>query len=178
MAHKCNMDSFAGSEEDVLDRFYQAAKEYSADIIVRITADDPFKDPQVIDKVIGRYLDFKGPIDYVSNTIKPTYPLGLDVEVFSFESLERAWREANDPFEREHVTPYIWRHPEIFNLANVENDENLSHLRWTLDTEADLNFTREVYSRLYGGGNIFLMSEILDLLDENPWLARLNMDAA
>lgn len=178
MAHKCNADTFAGSEEDVLDRFYKAADEYRADIVVRITADDPFKDPQVIDKVISCYLELKGDIDYVSNTIKPTYPEGLDVEVFSFESLKRAWREAKDPFDREHVTPYIWKHPEIFRLVNVENEEDLSHRRWTLDNEADLKFTQEIYSRLYEGGNIFLMRDILSLLKQEPWLVELNQKQA
>lgn len=174
IANKCNVESFAGSEEDVLDRFYQAAKVYEADIIVRITADDPFKDPEVIDKVVTCYLGYKSATDYASNTINPTYPLGLDVEVFSFDTLERTWREAKEPFEREHVTPYIWGHPEIFRLANVQNEEDLSHLRWTLDNEADLEFIQEVYAILYREGKIFLMDDILDLLKKEPRLVRIN----
>ena len=173
MAQSWGLESYAGSEEDVLDRFYQAARIYRARTIVRITPDDPFKDPEVIDKVISYYLKSKGNVDYVSNTIKPTYPEGLDVEVFSFEALEKAWREAKKSSEREHVTPYIWNHPEIFRLANVENDDDLSHLRWTLDTEADLQFTREIYSRLYHG-QLFLMKGILALLRAEPELMRIN----
>jgi len=165
---------YLGSEEDVLDRVYHAAEKFDARIIVRITADDPFKDPDIIDKIVSRYLEMSDDIDYVSNTVRPTYPLGLDVEVFSFESLRKAWAEANKPLEREHVTPYIWGHPKIFRLANVENDDDLSHLRWTLDTEDDLRFTREIYDCLYKKGRVFLMKEILDLLKDKPQLTNVN----
>ena len=173
MAQTWGIESYAGSEEDVLDRFYQTAKLYGAETIVRITPDDPFKDPEVIDKVISYYLGHKDNLDYVSNTLKPTYPEGLDVEVFSFDALEKAWKEAKRPSEREHVTPYIWNHPEIFRLANVENDEDLSHLRWTLDYEEDLRFVREVYDRLYHG-QVFLMKDVLALLRAEPELAQIN----
>ena len=147
-SQKQDIACYAGSEDDVLDRFYQAARRYKAGIIVRITPDNPFNDPEVTDKVIGYYLKHRDDFDYVSNNIRPTYPEGLDVEVFSFAALEKAWQEAKRPSEREHVTPYIWNHPELFRLANVENDEDLSHHRWTLDYEKDLRFTREVYARL------------------------------
>jgi len=173
IAQSWGIESYAGSEEDVLDRFYQAAKIYGAGTIVRITPDDPFKDPEVIDTVIIYYLKHKDNLDYVSNTIKPTYPEGLDVEVFSYKALEKAWKEANSPSEREHVTPYIWNHPEIFRLSNIENDVDLSHLRWTLDTEADLKFTREIYARLYHG-QVFLMKDILALLRAEPELSLIN----
>lgn len=172
-AKNLNIPYYVGSEDDVLDRFYQAAKKYKAATIVRITPDDPFKDPEVIDKVISYYLKYKDGLDYVSNTIKPTYPEGLDVEVFSFEALEKAWKEAKKPSEREHVTPYIWNHPELFRLTNVENNEDLSHLRWTLDTEADLRFTQEIYARLYRG-QVFLMKDILALLSAEPELMQIN----
>lgn len=168
---------YVGSEDDVLDRFYQTAKIYRVKTIVRITPDDPFKDAEVIDKVVGYYLNRKKSVDYASNTIKPTYPEGLDVEVFSAEALGKAWKEAKKSSEREHVTPYIWNHPEIFRLANIENNENLSHLRWTLDTEADLRFTREIYARLYHG-QVFLMKDILALLRAEPELAQINQGIA
>lgn len=173
MAQTWGMESYAGSEEDVLDRFYQAAKMYGADTIVRITPDNPFNDPEATDKVISHYLRNKDNLDYVSNRMKSTYPEGLDVEVFSFEALEKAWKEAKKPSEREHVTPYIWNHPDIFRLANVENDEDLSHLRWTVDTETDLQFTREIYARLYHG-QVFFMKDILALLRAEPELAQIN----
>jgi spore coat polysaccharide biosynthesis protein SpsF len=168
---------YVGSEEDVLDRFYQAAKRFGAEIIVRITGDDPFLDPEVIDRVVTYYLNHQDSLDYVSNWIKPTYPEGLDVEVFSFAALEKAWREANKPSEREHVTPYIWNHPELFRLSNIENDEDLSNLRWTVDTEADLKFTLEIYARLYHG-QVFLMKDILALLRKEPELNLINSGIA
>lgn len=176
IVHKCNVGSFAGSENDVLDRFYRAAKRFSADVIVRITPDDPFKDPEVIDKVAQYFLDHPE-LDYVSNTIEPTYPEGLDVEVFSFNALEKAWREAKSPSEREHVTPYIWKNPDKFNLANIKYEQDLSHLRWTLDYEEDLQFVRQVYARLYHG-QVFLMKDILALLDREPELGQINQGIA
>jgi spore coat polysaccharide biosynthesis protein SpsF (cytidylyltransferase family) len=170
-AREREIPCYGGSEDDVLDRYYQAAKKFGADTIVRITPDDPFKDPEVIDLIISRYLE--GKLDYASNTIRPTYPEGLDIEVFSFNALEKAWREAKKPSEREHVTPYIWNHPEFFRLTNVENNEDLSGLRWTIDYEADLRFAREVYARLYSS-RVFLMRDILELLKAEPELADIN----
>jgi spore coat polysaccharide biosynthesis protein SpsF len=173
MAQKCNVDSFSGSEEDVLDRFYQAAKEYGAETVVRVTSDNPFVDPEVVDKVVNYYLLNRDCVDYASNTMEPTYPEGLDVEVFSFDALEKAWQEAKRPSEREHVTPYIWSHPELFRLANVRNEEDLSDMRWTLDTEADLEFTRQVYERL-GKRPGFVMKDVVSLLRAEPTLAHIN----
>jgi spore coat polysaccharide biosynthesis protein SpsF len=163
---------FRGSADDVLDRFYKAAREYAADIVIRITADDPFKDPDVIDLVVGNLLD-DAALDYASNTIEPTFPEGLDVEAFRFSALARAWEEATLPSEREHVTPFIWKQPDRFRIKNVRNVADLSRLRWTLDYPEDLEFTREIYSRLEGGG-IFKMNTILRLLADEPQLARIN----
>lgn len=175
-AEENNLKCYRGSVEDVLDRFYQAAKKYRADIIVRITPDDPLKDPMVTDKVIKHYLDNRDKLDYVSNIIKPTYPEGLDAEVFSFSTLERAWKQAKTKADREHVTTYIWNHPEKFRLANIEYEgKNVSHLRWTLDYPEDLEFAREVYARLYKEGEIFLMEDVLKLLEKHPELAKINV---
>jgi spore coat polysaccharide biosynthesis protein SpsF len=164
---------FRGHADDVLDRFYQAAKEFGINIVVRIGADDPFKDACEVDRVIARLLKAHNDVDYVSNWLKPSYPEGMDVEAFRFESLERAWREAKLQSEREHVTPYIWMHPEIFRLANVEYSQDLSQLRWTLDTPEDLEFTRQVYAELYHG-TPFSMQEILKLLSRRPELQAVN----
>lgn len=158
---------FRGSEDDVLDRFAVAARRHSADIVVRITADDPFKDPHVTDLVVNRLLDDES-IEYASNTIAPTWPEGLDVEALRVGALERAWREAHDPVDREHVTTYIWRHPDLFRLHSVESDRNLSHLRWTIDYPEDLEFARTVYERL--GDDVFGMEAILALVQEEPAL--------
>jgi len=171
-ANKHGIEFFQGSECDVLDRFYQTAKKFSVDIIVRVTPDCPLIDPRIIDKVIKYFLT--NTFDYASNTHPRTYPDGLDVEVFSFPALRKAWEEAKKPSEREHVTPYLWRHPGVFKLGNIRNDKDLSYLRWVLDEKSDLEFVREVYERLYKQGKIFYMEDILKLLQEHPRLRDLN----
>jgi len=169
------IENFAGSEEDVLDRFYQAAKKSKADVIVRITADDPLKDPVIIDKIVKTFLENKNNVDYVSNTIKPTYPEGIDVEVFSFSALKKAWIEATSKFDREHVTSYIWRNPKKFKLMNIVNERgDLSHMRWTLDTQQDFDFIQEVFIKLYQKERIFMMDDVLDLLKKHPQISKLN----
>jgi spore coat polysaccharide biosynthesis protein SpsF len=175
MARELGVESLAGSEEDVLDRFYQTARKYKADVVVRITADDPLKDPVVIDKIIKVFLENKDNVDYVSNTIKPTYPEGLDVEVFSFEALEKAWKETTSKFDREHVTSYLWRKPEKFRIVNVTNEKgDLSYMRWTIDTKEDLDFVREIFRCLYRKQEIFLMDDVLNLLEKLPEINKIN----
>jgi len=138
LCSKINVPCFRGSENDVLDRFYQAARTFGAEVVVRITADCPVLDSEVIDKVVRYFLD--GDYDYVSNGFERTYPDGLDTEVFRFDALERAWREADMKSEREHVTLRIWQHPEWFKIGAVKNDQDLSSLRWTVDEPEDLQF--------------------------------------
>lgn len=164
-----------GSEEDVLDRFRMALSEYPADVVVRVTPDCPLLDPAVSGLVVAEYLRRAGAVDYVSNVHPPTYPDGLDTEVFSREALEVTWRETRLPSEREHVTVYMWRRPDRFRLANVSHTEDLSALRWTVDTAADLEFVRAVYGYLSPDGTShFGMSEVLALLRERPELQSLN----
>lgn len=163
---------YRGSAEDVLDRFHEAARQSRADVVVRLTADDPFKDPEVISLVV-RALMNDHTLDYVSNTLDPTFPEGLDVEALTTDALEQAQRHARLPSEREHVTPFIWQHPERFRVANIRHDPDLSHLRWTIDYEEDLDFAREVYARLYRG-NVFVMRDVLQLLEAEPGLSRTN----
>jgi spore coat polysaccharide biosynthesis protein SpsF len=162
---------FRGSEDDVLDRYYQAAKHFQAHVIVRLTADCPLLDPAVIDKVVQAF--HAGDYDYVSNTLEPTYPDGLDTEVFRGSALEWAWREARLKSEREHVTPYIWKQPALFRLANVKHDQNLFGLRWTVDEPEDLEFVRRVYHYL-GSTPSFGMAEIIALLREHPEISDVN----
>jgi len=161
-----------GSEDDVLDRYYQAAVQTNADVVVRITSDCPLIDPVIIDQVIKQFLD--NDCDYCSNSLIRTYPRGLDTEVFSFKVLEKAWNEAKKDYEREHVTPYIIENPDKFKLLNVANDINLSHLRWTLDTKEDFEFITVVYKRIYPKKHLFLMDDVLELLDKEPELMKLN----
>jgi spore coat polysaccharide biosynthesis protein SpsF (cytidylyltransferase family) len=162
-----------GSENDVLDRFHQAVNEHPADVIVRVTADCPLLDPRVSGLVLAEYLRRAGDVDYVSNVHPPTYPDGLDTEVLSREALERAWRDADLPSDREHVTSYIWRNAGAFRLANVAMEPSRAHLRWTVDERADLEFVRAVYARL-GAHSMFGMDEVLHILSAEPELARIN----
>jgi spore coat polysaccharide biosynthesis protein SpsF len=161
---------FRGSEDDVLDRYYRAAMQHQADVVVRITSDCPLIEPEIVDWIVGEFFE-KGPLDYASNTLPPrTFPLGLDVEVIAFNALERAWRKDNNRAWREHVTPYIYRHPGKFALRAVVNNMDLSLMRWTVDTVDDLVFVRKIYD--YFGQDAFSWQDVLRVLDEHPeWLA-------
>jgi spore coat polysaccharide biosynthesis protein SpsF (cytidylyltransferase family) len=172
LAEEMGVVFYCGSSEDVLDRYYQAAKEFGIDHIVRITADCPMIDPEIVDKIVKYYL--KDTFDYVSNGLKPTLPDGLDTEVFSIRSLEKAWTEARKPSEREHVTPYIYNHPEMFKISNYAYDVDLSGMRWVVDQGADYKFITEVYNSLYKDGGIFYMNDVLKLLAEHPELSEIN----
>jgi glutamate-1-semialdehyde 2,1-aminomutase/spore coat polysaccharide biosynthesis protein SpsF len=164
---------FRGSEQDVLDRFYQAVKDLHPEAVVRITADCPLIDPEVIDKVIARFEN--GDCDYASNALRYTYPDGLDTEVFSFAALEQAWREARKPAEREHVTPYL-RNGK-FRTVNVESDSpvNPNQYRWTVDNAADLQFVEKIYAAMNGNGS-FGYKDILELLHRRPDLAAIQTE--
>ena len=168
LARRMQVGLFRGSETDVLARYHGAASACGADVIVRVTADDPFKDPEVIDHAVS--LLASGKHDYCSNTIVPTFPEGIDIEAFTFEALDKAFREAVLTSEREHVTPYIWKRPERFRVRNFRNAEDLSGLRWTIDYQADFEFAQTIYRRLYPHKRIFLMRDILDLLRREPGL--------
>ena len=172
VAAQAGLGCFRGSLEDVLDRFYQAAREHRPGHVVRLTADCPLADWEVIDRAVGFALD--GGHDYASNTLKPTWPDGLDVEVMTFAALEAAWREAKSPAEREHVTFHIYSHPERFRLGSLENDIDLSGMRWTVDEPSDLEFVRAVYDALYPDRPAFTTRDILQLLRERPELMEIN----
>ena len=165
---------YRGSEQDVLDRIYQAAKQFQVDEIVRVTPDCPLTDPDVIDAVVEAHRSAK--CDYTSNTVRRTFPDGLDVEVFSFAALERAWREAACASEREHVTPYL-RLPDRFRVHSVEESKDLSSFKWSVDTDRDLAFMRAVYARLSTNDRVFHWSEVLDLLQKEPAIAAINQDS-
>ncbi|NPV91584.1 MAG: glycosyltransferase family protein [Firmicutes bacterium] len=166
--------SFRGSEDDVLERYYQAAREYGIDTIVRITSDCPLIEPEVIDDVVRRFAD--GEYDYVSNVGDRSFPRGLDTEVFSFSALERAWREAVLPSEREHVTPYIRNHKDRFPSAEVSSSADYSSYRWTLDTIEDWRFIQVVYNELYQGKSYFHWLTVLEVLGDKPEIVKINAD--
>lgn len=164
---------FVGSEDDVLDRYYQAAKLFKPENIVRITADCPLMDPAIVDKTVESHLN-KKTVEYTTNTLQPTYPDGEDVEVFTWEALEISWQEAKLLSEREHVTPYIRNNPTKFRIHSVENEKDFSGKRWTLDTQEDYKFIASIFNKLYGRNPFFGMSEILALLNEAPDLETIN----
>jgi len=166
---------FRGSEQDVLDRYYRAAEHLEAGVVVRITSDCPLIDPEVTDATIQAFLEHHA--DYASNVRVRTYPRGLDTEVMTVNALERAWREARQPHQREHVTPYIYENPGEFKLHGIENDTDCSRHRWTFDTPEDLEFLQAVYAR-FGGRDDFGWREILELVETDPSLADINRHIA
>ena len=161
-----NVRCFRGSTKNVLTRFYNAARDTDADIIARVTADDACKDPELLDHLIVELMERK--YDYICNNQPPSYPEGLDLEAFTFQALEKTHREARLDYQREHVTPYMRENSDLFKTHNVANDRDLSHMRWTIDTSADLEFAREIYRHLYRKGKVFLMNDVLKLLERNP----------
>lgn len=169
----CNQEKievFCGEQKDVLGRYYKAAKEVGADLIIRVTADCPMIDPEIVDLIIEKFE--VGKFDYVSNVIKRTFPRGLDTEVFSFDTLKKVWQEAEEEKYREHVTLFILDNPESFKIASFEGKVDLSDLRWTVDKPRDLDFVRAVFEEL--GCTMFGTGDILELLDKKPGLKEIN----
>lgn len=168
-----------GSNEDVLSRYLDAAEEYQADVIVRITADCPLMDPKIIDKTVANFLTQEGNVDFGSNrgkgAINRTYPIGMDVEVISLEALQKAGVEALQDYEREHVTPYLYEVPGRFRTVSIESGSDYGHMRWTVDTAEDLEFVRQIYRRLEEKPD-FGMEDVLEILREEPELGEINAD--
>jgi spore coat polysaccharide biosynthesis protein SpsF len=179
-----------GSQYDVLDRYYQAAREFNADVVVRITADCPVIDPDLIDDAVNTIL--RGEYDFVANRLPPpfgrTYPIGLDTEVCTFTALERAWKDAHQTFHREHVMPYLYEGVELtsvsrqlsegvsprgFKVAQLHHTTDFGDYRWTVDTPADLEFIRQVFAR-FNGRDDFSWVEMLDLVHAEPGLMKIN----
>lgn len=162
---------FRGSEEDVLDRYFQAAEAARAELVVRVTSDCPLIDPSLIDRVVSAFQAERP--DYASNFLERTYPRGLDNEAVTFECLGRAWCEAERAYQRVHVTPYFYENPGMFRLLAVSHDRDLSDRRWTVDTEDDMRFARAIYER-FGGDDQFTWCEVLQLLEAEPDLSEIN----
>ena len=184
------LDYTRGSLFDVLDRYYQTASQTKADVVVRITADCPVIDSELIDNVVNTLLE--GEYDFVCNRLPPpyqrTYPIGLDVEVCTFKALKKAWKEAKEPQHREHVMPYLYEEvklspinrqlsegvsPRGFKVALLNHITDFGDYRWTVDTPEDLEFMREVYKH-FNNRDDFSWKEVLDLVHDNPELAKIN----
>lgn len=194
---------YRGSAFDVLDRYYQAARQHQAEIVVRITADCPLIDPGLIDEAIDTFTgaderssgtatqdslslipnsqlqtpNSPFPFDFVANRLPPpwgrTYPVGLDLEVCSFSALELAWREADQPHQREHVMPFFYEQPERFRIQLLNHDTDYGHLRWTVDTAQDLELLRAIAAH-FDGRDDFTWLEVLELVKDNPDLVQIN----
>ncbi|MEW6566787.1 MAG: glycosyltransferase family protein [Chloroflexota bacterium] len=166
-----------GHPTDVLDRYYQAAREFSADVIVRLTADCPLIDPALIDEVVQAFLSTDPPVDFAANRIPGdrTYPIGLDTEVCSFQALETAWRNADQPYQREHVMPYLYEVPGRFRVLHLRHEPDLGSLRWAVDTAQDLELIRQVFAR-FNGRDDFTWQEVLALIAHEPELTQINAD--
>lgn len=156
-----NIKIFRGSLNNVLQRFYECAREYKLDVVIRVTADDPFKDPEVIKKGLRIFLENN--YDYVSNTIIPSYPEGIDIEIFSYESLKKAFTNAKKNSEKLHVTPYIWKNKEFFNVYNFKDSKDNSSVRLTCDYEEDFVFLNKIYS--YTKSDDFTYKDVLNIIN-------------
>jgi spore coat polysaccharide biosynthesis protein SpsF len=174
VARQHNVGLYRGPEEDVLARYCQAARRASADIVVRITADCPLIEPALVDRCVLVMLAQADDFHYVSNCHRRTYPRGLDVEVVRTDALYTAEDEATETFDREHVTPYIWRRPDRFKMKDVMDSEDNSHLRWTVDTPEDFELVERIYEALYPVKAGFDYQDALRLMQAKPELQRIN----
>lgn len=171
-ARDLGVDVFRGDEDDVLDRYYQAALQHHLDIVVRITSDCPLLDPGVLDDAVRPLLVSGSCVEYSSTGLQRTFPRGMDVEVVPFLTLAQVWRDAKAAHERAHVFPYIHEHPERFSTYSVMDDVDHSHMRWTVDTPEDLTLVRQVYREL--GTRAFTWRDVLTILERRPELLQIN----
>ena len=172
LCNEWGVKCFRGSLDNVLDRFYHAAERFSPDYVMRLTGDCPLFDPGLADELVDFF--FIGNYDYASNSVEPTYPDGLDMEIMKFSALRKAWEEADLLTEIEHVTPYIRNHPEIFRVGSMKNDENLSGMRWTVDEPEDYLFVSRIYESLYPVDPDFGWRDVLSYVHAHPELSCLN----
>lgn len=175
--HELGVDVYRGSEEDVLGRFYEAASMHNADVIVRICSDCPLIDAAVIDAMLESYISLNKTtrLDYLSNTITRTFPRGLDAEIFSYSALKCAFELAKQPFEREHVTPFIYLNPDRFSLEQYEVANSNAQWRWTLDTEEDFTFLQSVIGLCSNPDKLLVTTdELISCLQNNATLIEIN----
>jgi spore coat polysaccharide biosynthesis protein SpsF len=168
-----------GSMQDVLDRYYQSAKHFKADVIVRLTGDCPLIDPEMLDANLSEFLLAEPRLDFAANRLPPPYkrtiPIGLDAEFCRFEGLEYVWKVADQKHQREHVMPYFYEHPEKFNILHITHDPDYGQYRWTVDTPEDLELLRKIVEH-FPGRDDFSWLEVLEVVQADPELAELNID--
>ncbi|MBF0542971.1 MAG: glycosyltransferase family protein [Candidatus Riflebacteria bacterium] len=164
---KKGVNFFRGSEEDVLDRYFQTLMKFPCDAIVRITSDCPLIDPEVIDQGIKEFLAGQPDLEYVSNAfLVNSFPRGLDIEVIKSETLAKLWEIDTNPLWREHVTLFIEKHPESFKTKNIAHSTDLSKERWTVDTTEDFKLVQKIFQHF--GETHFSWKNVLEILDQNP----------
>ncbi len=173
-AASSGVEVFRGSEGDVLSRFVGAAKQFGAGVIVRLCADSPLHDAEIVDRCLREYLDKSRTVDYVSNLMPETFPYGSAVEVFAFDVLLRLDRLSSSLSWREHVTQFLHLNKHLFSLSNVSDEGDHSHLRWAVDYPEDFAFVRCVYEELYQEGKPFSYRDVLALMERCPQLAEIN----
>jgi spore coat polysaccharide biosynthesis protein SpsF len=176
LCNRLGVPYFRGSENDVLARYYAAATVHQAEAIVRLTSDCPIIDPEVIDQVIGFYLQHHPKNDYVSNSLSRSYPRGMDTEIFSMKALTEAFNEATEKPDREHVTPFIYSQPQRYSLANIAFAENQSCHRWTVDTPEDFELISRIIETLYTRKLHFTLEDCLELFKLHPDWVEINAD--
>jgi spore coat polysaccharide biosynthesis protein SpsF len=174
LCNRLGINVFRGPEDDVLARYYNAARLYNADLVVRVTSDCPLLDPLLVDELIDFYQKHNDEFDYVTNSLEEPYPRGMDCEVFSFEALQQAFDSAASPAEREHVTPFFYQNRDLFKVANVPFPTSLPMMRLTVDTADDFQLVRKIIEFLYPVDKNFHLQEIANTLTAFPDWGRIN----
>jgi spore coat polysaccharide biosynthesis protein SpsF len=177
IAAYCAEQGFAhtrGNLHDVLDRYVDAARQFDAEVVVRLTADCPLIDPHMLASNLHTFLTAQPPLDFAANRLpgERTIPIGLDAEFCTMAALEAAWREADQPHQREHVMPFFYEHPERFNMLHITHSPDFGHMRWTIDTPEDLELLRQIVSHF--PDDTFSWLDVLALFEKHPELAAIN----
>lgn len=173
-AKKLNVKYFRGSENDVLSRYYLAAKENKADIVIRITSDCPCIDYYILEDMINIFMKEIANVDYMSNILERTYPRGYDIEIFKFSALKKAFLMADKEYEREHVTPYLYNLDNNFKRLSYKNDKDYSRYRVTVDTKEDFEVIKLIYEGLFNKKGYFLLNDVIDFLEKRPYIVKIN----
>ncbi|WP_042239021.1 glycosyltransferase family protein [Neochlamydia sp. S13] len=171
---KEKVNIYRGHEHNVLDRYYKTCCEYPADIIVRLTGDCPLIDPAIVDQALNLLLKKSASLDYVSNTQLRTFPRGMDVEAFNFSTLESAHHKATSKFDLEHVTPFIYKHPDLFHLANFVHMRSAANYRLTVDTPEDFLLVSKIFETIYPTNRNFTLADILNVFKTHPQWKKIN----
>lgn len=179
---KHNLKYFCGSNNDVLDRYFKCAKKFTCDPVIRISSDCPFIDPSIIDQIISKFR--KNSCDYVANNFEKinkkwensacNFPQGMVVEICNFKTLEKAWKVAKKPSEREHVFPYVQFNAKFFKVSNLVYKKDLSFIRCTVDKKEDLKFVRELWKRIPKSKKTIHINDILKIINKEPCLVEIN----